>query len=63
MKKRTSTFYPKPAQLPKSKRDLGLKAAQLGGTLGARLGGPYGLIAGAIAGFAIGLVIDEVLDG
>ncbi|WP_162045265.1 hypothetical protein [Vibrio taketomensis] len=59
MKKRVNLFYPKPAQLPKSKRDLGLKAAQLGGTLGARLGGPYGLI----AGFAIGLVIDEVLDG
>ncbi|MGR2932991.1 hypothetical protein [Vibrio vulnificus] len=62
MKKRGSTFYLKPVQLPRSKRDTGLKAAQLGGTLGARFG-PWGLIGGAVAGFAIGLVIDEVLDG
>lgn len=62
MKKRGSTFYPKPVNLSRSKRDAGLKAAQLFGTLGARFGGQYGLIAGAVAGFALGLLIEEVLD-
>ncbi|NOH45853.1 hypothetical protein F0259_18855 [Vibrio cyclitrophicus] len=48
--------------LSESRKELGFKAAQLGGAIGLRFGGPYGMLIGTICGFSAGILIDEVLE-
>ncbi len=46
-----------------SKKNAGIRGAQVGAALGARYGPyPYSILIGGIAGFVIGVVADEVID-
>lgn len=50
-----------PYPLPKTKKDSGIKTAQVGAALGARFG-PYGVLVGGVTGFLLGIAVDELLD-
>ena len=50
-----------PYPQPKTKKDSGIKTAQIGAALGSRFG-PYGVLIGGVAGFILGVAVDELLD-